>query len=88
MGQVYYSVRVTYEEEVISDIWYFYLDRETFELKGYRFQHNVEAHDGEYVALHDVIEYNGMKIPKSRAWYVNRTEEYLGTDELLAIQPL
>lgn len=86
-GKSYNSIRVTYEEEVGADVWYFYLDKETYELKGYRFQHNLGEHDGEFITLAGLVEFKGMKIPKTRSWYVNRSGDYLATDELISIEP-
>lgn len=87
-GKSYYSIRITYDEEVGSDTWYFYLDKTTYALSGYRFQHNVEEHDGEYVTLDGIIEHNSMKIPKTRTWYYNKTGEFLGVDDLDRIEAL
>jgi len=87
-GKSYYSIRVTYDEKVGKDLWYFYLDKETYGLRGYRFQHNLVDHDGEYITLDGLEEYDGMRIPKTRTWYVNKTGEYLATDELESIERL
>ncbi|MFY0628303.1 MAG: hypothetical protein JXR07_18550 [Reichenbachiella sp.] len=87
-GEVYNSIRVTYEEGVGGDTWYFYLDKDTYALRGYRFQHSLEEHDGEYITLDSLVEYKGLRIPKTRSWYVNKTGAYLATDELESIEEI
>jgi hypothetical protein len=33
--------------------------------------------------LSDVLEVNGILMPKDRAWYYNKDNEYLATDRLV-----
>ncbi len=83
-----HAVRVTYEEEVGSDIWYFYLDTETHALSGYRFFHDEAKGDGEYITLEGEVEVGGLRLPKARAWYTNVEDRYLGTDTLISLEIL
>ncbi len=82
-GNEYLRLKVTYLEEVGEDTWYFYFDPQTYALKAYQFFHNEAENDGEYILLTDLLEVNGIKMPKVRAWYYNRDSAYLGTDHLL-----
>jgi hypothetical protein len=82
------AVRVTYDLSVGSDIWYFYLDTETHALAGYRFFHDEAKGDGEYITLEGQIEAGGLRLPKSRAWFTNAEERYLGTDTLVSLEIL
>ena len=82
------AAKVTYDAEVGSDIWYFYFDTVTNEMIGYQFFHDEAKGDGEYILLTDMIEINGMKIPKNRAWYTNPDSTLLGTDRLISSAPL
>lgn len=75
--------RVTYDEAVGSDIWYFYFDPQTFEMVGYQFYHDEAKGDGEYITLEGLEDVNGMKLPKSRTWYINSDSTILGTDNLV-----
>jgi hypothetical protein len=84
-GRAALEVRVTYSEEVGSDTWYFYFDPGSQALIGYRFYHDEEARDGEYITLEGTAEGAGLRIPMKRAWYMHQEDEYLGTDELVAI---
>ena len=85
-GQSVWSIRVTYDEAVGSDIWYFYFDKETCALVGYRFYHNEADHDGEYILLEGEIESNGFRIPARRSWYTHGNERHLGDDILTDIE--
>lgn len=89
-GEDVWALRVTYDQEVGGDTWYFYLDPETAALVGYRFYHDEEAGDGEYIVLDDEIEGGGLRLPKVRKWYTNQGEKYLATDtvaELTVLEP-
>ena len=77
------GVRVTYEGDVGSDTWYFYFDPETYALSGYRFYHDEEANDGEYILLEGEAAVAGMKIPASRKWYTHKEGRYLGEDRII-----
>ena len=77
-----YGLRVTYDEAVGTDIWYFYFDKNTYQLMGYRFYHDEVKNDGEYITLKDEIIIDGIKIPKTRSWYTHQEDKFLGTDDL------
>lgn len=81
-----WQVRVTYDESVGSDTWYFYFDQETYALVGYRFYHDEAKGDGEYIVLEGVTESEGLKVPSARAWYTHADDEYLGTDTLVSLE--
>jgi len=83
----YLVLKVTYEEAVGSDIWYFYFNPKTYAMEVYQFyktddsgKMNLES--GEYILLSDEEIVNGIKMPKTRAWYYNKDDKYLGTDIL------
>ena len=81
--QQVWTVRVTYDESVGSDTWYFYFDQETYALVGYRFYHDEAKRDGEYIVLEGETEAEGMRIPTKRSWYVNADGRHLGDDTLV-----
>jgi len=81
-GEDVWALRVTYDEAVGSDTWYFYLDPETAALVGYRFYHDEAAGDGEYIVLEEMAEDGGLRLPKVRRWYTNQGDTYLATDTL------
>lgn len=81
-GQEVLSVRVTYDAEVGSDTWYFYLDPQSHRMVGYRFYHDEAANDGEYIVLEGEYQLGGLRIPQTRSWYTNDAGTHLGTDVL------
>ena len=83
MGGLYYRLRVDYDPKVGNDRWYFYFDTTTYQLRHYQFYHDESQNDGEYILLAEEQELQGMKIPKTRAWYTNKEGVYLGTDTLV-----
>lgn len=87
-GQAYWVLKVTYDEAVGNDIWHFYFDKQTYALSGYRFYHDESANDGEYITLDGLVEFQGIKIPKTRKWYYNKDGKFLGTDDLIDAGPI
>jgi len=87
-GKEYLVLKVTYDEAVGSDIWYFYFNPKTYAMEVYQFfktdKNGKEKPDtGEYILLSEEAVVNGIKMPKVRAWYYNKDDKYLGTDTLV-----
>ncbi|MCB0382492.1 MAG: hypothetical protein KDD05_04120 [Psychroserpens sp.] len=87
-GKDYLVLRVTYDDTVGNDIWYFYFNPETFALEVYQFfktdeQGNLKPDSGEYIMLSETETINQIKMPKVRAWYYNKDDSYLATDILM-----
>ena len=87
-GKEYLVLKVTYDETVGSDIWYFYFNPKTYAMEVYQFfktddKGNENRGSGEYILLSEEATIKGIKMPKIRAWYYNKDEKYLGTDTLL-----
>lgn len=82
-GIKYLLIKVPYEK----DIWYFYIDPETYRMAAYKFYQDEPNLKGEIIYLHDEVDYEGMKIPANRSWYRTEIPEFLGTDQLLEIKP-
>lgn len=85
-GKTYYALKVTYEPEVGKDTWYFYFDKTTFAMEGYRFYRNESKNDGEYVTLTGVVVHQNIKIPKIRKWHYNKDDKFLGMDVLERVE--
>ncbi len=81
-GKEYLVLKTGYEEHVGEDTWYFYFDPETYAMEVYQFYHDESKNDGEYILLSGEEEVSGIKMPKTRAWYYNKDDTYLGTDIL------
>jgi len=81
-GEEYHVVRVPYEK----DIWYFYLEPETYRMAAYKFYQDELNQTGEIIYLEGIVEFDGMKIPAHRSWYRTEKPEFLGIDKLIGIQ--
>lgn len=84
-GKEYLVVKATYDAEVGKDTWYFYFDPASYAMEVYQFYHEESKNDGEYILLDGLEEIEGIKMPKTRAWYTNKEEKYLGTDTLFKL---
>lgn len=85
-GKDLLQIRVSYEESVGKDIWYFYFHPETYALQGYRFYHDEAKNDGEYIILEEEVVYKKVRLPKKRTWYTHKEDKLLGTDILDSIK--
>ncbi len=83
-GKRFHVVRVPYEK----DVWYFYLDPETYRMEAYKFYQDEPNQKGEIIYLDGTREFGGMRIPANRTWYRTETPEFLGTDQLMEIQAM
>lgn len=83
-GKKVYQLRVTYDEKVGSDVWFFYFNSQNYALVGYKFYHNEAKKDGEYIILEEEANIHSMRIPKIRKWYLNQGDKFLATDTLIA----
>ena len=81
-GKDYLVLKVTYDEAVGKDTWYFYFNPKTYAMEVYQFFKDESKNDGEYILLTGLEDINGIKMPKNRAWYYNKNNGYLGTDYL------
>ena len=81
-GKQYLVLKVTYDEKVGKDTWFFYFDPKTFAMEAYQFLKDSKPETGEYILLSGMEIINGIKMPKTRAWYFNKDDKYLGTDIL------
>lgn len=87
-GKDYLVLKATYDETVGSDVWYFYFNPKTYAMEVYQFfktdkNGNEKPNSGEYILLSEETTISGIKMPKVRAWYYNKNDEYLGTDTLI-----
>lgn len=80
-GKDYLVLKVTYDEKVGADTWYFYFNPKTYALEIYQFFKDTKD-SGEYILLSEIETIQNIKMPKNRVWYYNKNNEYLGTDML------
>lgn len=80
------EIKVTYTENVGKDIWYFYFHPLSYKMIGYRFYHDESANDGEYILLDEEVEFDNIKLPAARKWYMHKDDKFLGTDKLVRLE--
>ena len=86
-GKDYLVLKVTYDEAVGKDIWYFYFNPKSYAMEIYQFfktdeDGKVKMDSGEFIMLSEIETINQINIPKVRAWYYNKDDAYLATDVL------
>jgi len=81
-GKKSLEIRVIYDQNVGSDVWYFYFNPESYALQGYRFYHDEEKNDGEYIILEEEVTHENVRLPKERKWYTHKEDKFLGADIL------
>lgn len=79
-GSDCYVLRVPYDE----DIWFFYIDKTTYAMKGYMFYKDEPAKKGEVIYLEGEERVGDMRIPKERKWVTTPDGRFLGTDILMS----
>ncbi|MGB0787985.1 MAG: DUF6503 family protein [Marinirhabdus sp.] len=86
LGKKFWVLKVTYDERVGNEVWYFYFDPKTYALATYQFYkgdpEGAGKGTGEYILLSGTETIGGIKMPKTRKWYYNKNGVYLGTDTL------
>ena len=87
-GKAYLVLKVTYDESVGKDVWYFYFDPDNYAMEVYQFFHDESKNDGEYILLSELENVARIKMPKIRSWYYNSDDKHLGTDVLTKATPL
>ncbi len=88
LGKDVLELKVTYDEDVGKDTWYFYFEPKTTSLVGYRFYHDEEKNDGEYITLEEEIRSGEIRLPRIRKWYTNDENKHLGTDKIESVEEL
>ncbi len=84
-GKEYLVLEVMYDENVGSDVWYFYFDPSTYKMEIYQFfkrdkEGNIDRISGEYIILKENHQINDINMPRVREWYYNKDDKFLGTD--------
>ena len=77
-GKDCYVLRVPYEK----DVWFFYIDKSSYEMTAYMFYQDEATKKGELIYLDDEEKIDNMRIPKKRKWLTTPDQKVLGTDVL------
>jgi len=91
-GKQYLVLKASYEEAVGTDVWFFYFDPITYAMEVYQFYkgdpEGKGKNTGEYILLEGEEILHGIRIPKTRKWYYNKDDKFLGTDVLTKVEAL
>lgn len=79
-GSACYVLRVPYA----NDVWFFYIDKSTYAMRGYMFYKDEPARKGEVIYLEGEERIGSMRIPKKRKWLTTPDSRFLGTDILIS----
>ncbi|GJM33640.1 MAG: hypothetical protein DHS20C18_26410 [Saprospiraceae bacterium] len=80
-GREVYRINMELNEKMISTYWTLIIEVETYKLLAIEFNHPDEPEkEEEIIKFEGEFEFNGIKIPRIRNWYIKGTNEYLGTD--------
>jgi hypothetical protein len=85
-SQLCWVIKVTYDPSTEGETWYFYINKDTYLLAGYRFYFDESKGDGEFIYIEGYESLNGLKLPWLKKWHWNKDSVYFRTDELLKIE--
>lgn len=85
-GQPCWVMKVTYDPSTEGETWYFYINKDTYLLAGYRFYFNESLGDGEFIFIDGYDSVNGLKVAKTKKWYWNKDSAHFRTDELVKVE--
>jgi hypothetical protein len=77
-----YKLTIQYEPVNDNETWYFFIDTQTFMLKGYQFFLKDKTTNGEYIYLEDYAPFKGILMPKTKRWYWNKDNSFFRTDRI------
>ena len=80
------ALRVTYDPDIGTDTWYFFLDPRTARLVGVRFFHDEAKSDGDTLVFEGEVSAGRLRLPKSRTWYSNSDGRLRGTDTIRSVE--
>jgi hypothetical protein len=81
-----YKLTIQYEPINENETWYFFIDTETFILKGYQFYVKDKSTNGEYIYLEDYTSFKGILMPKTKRWYWNKDDSFFRTDRIIKVR--
>jgi hypothetical protein len=79
-----FKVKVQYPK----DVWYFYIDKNNFELRGKAFYKDEANNRGEKMILTGLVDVDGLKLSESRKWINTHDSVYLATDRIVNFKKL
>jgi hypothetical protein len=81
-----YKLTIQYEPVDENETWHFFIDNQSFMLKGYQFYLKDKTTNGEYIYLDDYVNFKGVLMPKTKTWYWNKDNSFFRTDKILNVK--
>ena len=81
-----YKLTIQYEPSSENETWHFFIDNQSFILRGYQFYVKDKTTNGEYIYLEDYTSVKGILMPKTKKWYWNKDNSFFRTDRILKIK--
>jgi Family of unknown function (DUF6503) len=81
-----YKLTIQYEPINENETWHFFIDTQSFILKGYQFYVKDKTTNGEYIYLEDYATIKGILMPKTKLWYWNKDGSFFRTDRILQVR--
>ena len=79
-GRPVLAIRAHFQPGVGTDRWTFWFEPETAELVGCRFDRADPNKAGETILFERVSSIDGLRVPRTRRWFVNGSGRFLGSD--------
>jgi Family of unknown function (DUF6503) len=84
-GTPCYKLTIQYEPRNENETWHFFIDNQSFILRGYQFYVKDKTTNGEYIYLEDYVSMKGILMPKTKKWYWNKDNFFFRTDRILRV---
>jgi hypothetical protein len=85
-GSPCYKLTIQYEPINENETWHFFIDTQSFILRGYQFYVKEKTTNGEYIYLEDYTPVKGIWMPKTKKWYWNKDGSFFRTDRILRVR--
>lgn len=81
-----YKLTIQYEPVQENETWHFFIDSQSFILRGYQFYVKDKTTNGEYIFLDDYTTIKRILMPKTKQWYWNKDGSFFRTDRILRVK--
>jgi lipopolysaccharide export LptBFGC system permease protein LptF len=81
-----YKLTIQYEPVSENETWHFFIDNQSFILRGYQFYVKDKTINGEYIYLEDYTQVKSILMPKTKKWYWNKDNSFFRTDRILRVK--
>ncbi len=76
-------IGILWHEPILKPYWKIYLEPGTYRVLGVDLAEKDKPGSGERITFDQLMEYNGLLLPRMRHWYSIRDNAYLGSDIIM-----